>query len=75
MPQVCPLRQDRSTFDSSTMFLRCYEEKCAWWFKEEKRCSVSQIPREIERLADRVQDLNIDFRNQMGDLQIILNRK
>jgi hypothetical protein len=68
MAQVCPLRKDKSTFDSSTVFQDCYEDRCAWWFKEEKRCSVPQIAREIERLADRVQDFNIDFRAQLETL-------
>lgn len=74
MALKCPLKRHPDS-GKQDVFGFCEEEKCAWYDKAEKRCSIAQISRGIERLADRVQDLSADFLEQILNLQAIINHK
>ena len=54
---VCPL-----------MAKDCLEEQCAWWDEDEERCAVPQMVRELDRLVDRVNDVELLLRAQLGGL-------
>lgn len=69
MPKLkCPFKKDKSGFDSSTIFGECYEEEYAWWDADEERCCVPQLVRELDRLVDRVNDVELLLRAQLGGL-------
>jgi|WetSurMetagenome_2_1015567.scaffolds.fasta_scaffold01177_23 hypothetical protein len=46
----------------------CQEDQCAWWDENEERCCVPQLARELDRLVDRVNDVELMLRVQLENL-------